>query len=81
MIKKIRHYLFRQRSTAFKTAAITLLVTGSVLVAQKEDVDVRGAWRAHTYVLDDGITHTVDGLIFFTGRDWSVLFFVTDPHG
>ena len=81
MIKKIRHYLFRQWSTAFKTAAITLLVMGAVLVAQKEDVDVHGAWRAHTYVLDDGITHTVDGLIFFTGRDWSVLFFVTDPHG
>ena len=59
MIKKLRHYLFRQWSTAFKTAAITLLVMGAVLVAQKEDVDVHGAWRAHTYVLDDGITHTI----------------------
>lgn len=40
-----------------------------------------GAWTPETYVLSDGPTHRVEGKIFFTGRDWTVLFFVVDEEG
>ena len=38
--------------------------------------DIRGAWRAETYNLKNGVQHQVKGLIFFTEKDWTVLFFV-----
>ena len=38
--------------------------------------DIRGAWRAETYNLKDGARHQVEGLIFLTEKDWTVLFFV-----
>jgi hypothetical protein len=56
---------------------LTLLCRGSTGAAAP---DIRGAWRAETYLLNGGQTHTVKGLIFFTSREWLVLFFVT-PHG
>ncbi len=43
--------------------------------------EIAGAWQAETYVLKDGVRHPVDGLLFFTGRDWSVVFFVLDDEG
>ena len=42
---------------------------------------IEGAWRAETYELASGASHTVDGLIFFTATDWTVLFFVLDSDG
>ncbi len=39
--------------------------------------DLRGAWRPEIYTLKDGAQHPVDGLIFFSEKDWTVLFFVT----
>ncbi len=48
--------------------------------AQAND-DTRGAWHADTYLLEGGTEHVVEGLIFFTGSDWTVLFFVTDEEG
>ena len=64
---------------------LVVVVCGALLgaapVAAQGDVDVQGAWRAKTYLLADGTVHTVDGLIVFTERDWTVLFFVTGPDG
>ena len=40
-----------------------------------------GAWKTQTYTLKDGPTHNVEGMIFFTESDWSVLFFVVDDDG
>ena len=39
---------------------------------------IQGAWHPEQYILPNGITHDVDGLIVFTESDWNVLFFVTD---
>ena len=44
-------------------------------------VDVAGAWQASTYILKDGTEHLVTGQIFFTGSNWTVLFFVLDDFG
>ncbi len=43
--------------------------------------DIRGAWQADSYLLEDGAEHEVEGQIFFTGSDWTVLFFVIDEDG
>jgi hypothetical protein len=40
-----------------------------------------GAWRPETYTLKDGAEKEVTGLIFFTERDWTVLFFTKDGKG
>lgn len=42
-----------------------------------QSIDLRGAWKPDRYVLKDGPTHPVDGLLVFTEKDWLVLFFVT----
>ena len=54
------------------------LNAGAYAAAQTSDI--RGSWHAETYLLKDGTRHTVQGLIFFTAKDWTVLFFVT-PDG
>ena len=40
-----------------------------------------GAWEPTAYVLESGTSHAVDGRIFFTDIDWTVLFFVSDGDG
>ncbi|MFQ5743460.1 MAG: hypothetical protein ACE5HV_07715 [Acidobacteriota bacterium] len=50
-------------------------------VVLPEEADMKGAWRAESYILKEGVRHTVDGLLFFAERDWSVLFFVTGADG
>ena len=62
---------------AAPTASRTVAPTASGAVAQ----DIQGAWRAETYVLAGGVSHPVDGMIFFTATDWTVLFFVLDQEG
>jgi hypothetical protein len=42
---------------------------------------VEGAWRPELYTLKDGTEHEVTGLIFFTDRDWTVLFFIKNAQG
>jgi hypothetical protein len=42
---------------------------------------IEGAWRPELYTLKDGTENRVTGLIFFTDRDWTVLFFVNDAQG
>lgn len=40
-----------------------------------------GAWDTERYQLASGPLHVVRGRIFFTERDWTVLFFVVDGDG
>jgi hypothetical protein len=42
---------------------------------------VEGAWHPEIYTLADGTEQKVTGLIFFTDRDWTVLFFTMDGAG
>jgi hypothetical protein len=49
--------------------------------SQPPGAAIRGAWKADTYVLKDGTRHAVEGHIFFTAGDWTVLFFVKDGQG
>lgn len=43
--------------------------------------DVRGAWRAETYVLKSGEVHDVEGLMIFSESEWAVVYFVKDDEG
>ena len=50
--------------------------------AERQEVSpLEGAWDATEYRLATGATHEVRGQIFFTGSDWTVLFFVVDALG
>ena len=42
----------------------------------QDRVDLRGSWKSQVYTLKDGTRHEVPGLIFFTTRDWTTLYFV-----
>lgn len=50
-------------------------------LAGQESRDIRGAWAAERYVLASGAEHRVRGRIFFTDREWTVLYFVLDARG
>jgi len=43
--------------------------------------DLRGAWRADSYVLKSGEVHDVEGLMIFSESEWSVVYFVKDADG
>ena len=49
--------------------------------AASGSLDVRGAWKPETYRLKSGPVHEVTGLITFTEKDWSVLFFIVTDEG
>lgn len=68
----------RHRRLVLTALAVAWLMAGAFVAAQAPDI--RGSWHAETYLLKDGTRHTVQGLIFFTAKDWTVLFFVT-PDG
>ena len=54
----------------------TVIVCFSSFLPAAEASEIRGAWRAETYILKAGGQHQVGGHIFFTETDWTVLFFV-----
>jgi hypothetical protein len=56
-----------------------MILWSAVAVAASEPIV--GAWNANSYVLADGTELETSGLIFFTDKDWSVLFFVKDASG
>lgn len=60
---------------------VAIAVLGLAQPAIAQDVDIAGAWQAERYILADGAEHPVSGRIFFTGNDWTVLFFVLDGTG
>ncbi len=69
----------RLRARLALAAAIGLLGVAATGAAQDVPaVDVQGAWNAESYILSDGTAHRVAGRIFFTGNDWTVLFFVME---
>ena len=53
-------------------SAIATVTAGAV-----SEIDLQGVWRPEAYVLKDGSRHLIDGLVFFTGKEWSFLVFVT----
>ena len=59
--------------------ALALVV--SVGAATVSANDIRGAWRADSYVLKSGEVHNVEGLMIFSESEWSVTYFVTDDDG
>lgn len=63
--------------------AMTILWVAAcpISIRAAESPDVRGAWRPELYRLKDGTSHTVTGLITFTEKDWSVLFFIMTGEG
>jgi hypothetical protein len=61
---------------------LLLLATATIDAnAQENDRPLEGVWSAEQYVLRDGPTHRVSGRIFFSGNEWTVLFFVLDSSG
>lgn len=46
-----------------------------------EQPTILGAWRPELYTLKDGTERAVTGFIFFTERDWTVLFFEMASDG
>jgi len=40
-----------------------------------------GSWKPTRYILKDGSSKNVDGHIFFSKSQWSVVFFVLDAEG
>lgn len=44
-------------------------------------LDIRGAWKPESYRLKSGPVHEVTGLITFTEKDWSVLYFIVTDEG
>jgi hypothetical protein len=44
----------------------------------RSQIDLSGLWRPESYLLSDGSRHAIDGLVFFTDREWSFLVFVTE---
>ncbi len=44
-------------------------------------LDIRGAWKPESYRLKSGPVHEVTGLISFTEKNWSVLFFIVTDEG
>ena len=49
--------------------------------AQENDASLQGVWAAERYLMRSGPTHDVAGRIFFTEREWTVLFFVMGDDG
>ena len=72
---------FAAAYTAFGAVAVTAAEAAADTASAALVQDIQGAWRAETYVLANGVSHTVDGMIFFTATDWTVLFFVLDQEG
>lgn len=58
-----------------------LLLGISLLAAGAGANDLRGAWRADSYVLKSGERHHVEGLMIFSENEWNVVYFVKDEEG
>lgn len=64
---------------ALASLFVAIFLVASVVGAQANDV--RGAWRADSYVLKSGEVHHVEGLMVFSESEWSVVYFVKDDDG
>lgn len=70
-------------STDAQSEAETAHAQSAAAHAQSEagSLDIRGAWKPESYRLKSGPVHEVTGLITFTEKDWSVLFFIVTDEG
>jgi hypothetical protein len=66
---------------AWLRIAPVLLAAVSLSGSAFAESAVEGAWHPEIYTLKDGTVQEVTGLIFFTDRDWTVLFFTKDGRG
>ena len=64
----------------FKQISISVILLFLFSCQTKNTQDIKGAWKPETYFLKAGGQLKVDGLIFFTDTDWTVLFFVLDKN-
>ena len=53
----------------------------NAMLEAQTDPGLQGAWAAERYLMAEGGEHEVQGRIFFSERDWQVLFFVMDEDG
>jgi hypothetical protein len=63
---------------SFVLAAALALSSAAALAPEPT---IQGSWHPELYTLKDGTEHPVAGLIFFTERDWTVLFFEIAADG
>jgi hypothetical protein len=71
---------------ARRLAAIAVLVCAWLVmgpeVGSASAQSIEGAWATEKYILKDGAELDVSGHIFFTAKEWTVLFFVmADDRG
>lgn len=64
---------------------IAIVLAASLTLGQMaqaaDSTEIKGAWRPEEYRLREGIVKKVTGLIFFSEKDWSVLFFIVTDDG
>ncbi len=70
-----------KRMTRLGSLLILLTVVALDATAQENETRLDGVWAAERYAMRDGTTHRVTGRIFFSGTEWTVLFFVMDQQG
>ena len=71
----------RARLGRLGAAAFSILLFVWVPIATAQQTDVRGGWRADTYVLKSGEVHHVEGSMLFSKNEWVVVYFVKDNDG
>ncbi len=64
----------------FKQISISIILLLLFSCQTNNTQNIQGAWKPETYLLKDRSQLQVDGLIFFTETDWTVLFFVLDEN-
>jgi len=70
----------RPRGATSLSLAVAAAFMAPPLSAQSP-AELSGAWAAEQYHMAEGGVHEVQGRIFFSERDWQVLFFVMDESG
>jgi hypothetical protein len=70
--------MMRLLSAALLTTALSVT---PALAQPATNPNLVGAWSVETYELKNGESPPVAGHIFFSERDWTVLFFVMGPDG
>ena len=68
-------------TTASSPAIADAATADTTAQATADTLDIRGAWKPESYRLKSGPVHDVTGLISFTEKDWSVLFFIVTDEG
>ncbi len=63
---------------------VAMVVVGAVSVwmtARAPESGLAGSWSTEDYRMAEGARHPVRGTLFFSEKDWMVLFFVLDDKG